>query len=161
MVDCRFEIAVDRRERLAYTFEGIVSDKTSYGAGDRFSVATKRKQLHYGDYSIVGYSNLITVERKTVLDFIQSASTRHDWFDGKMARMNDLQYAAVVVEGTMRRCIQASKKPGLGKTLFRSVLAWNFRYQNVHWYFMDDRRDAEICTFRFLERYWKLYIDGA
>lgn len=158
MTVCRFSIIVSREERPAYEFKNIISDKTSYGKGSPFYIQTTRRVMSCGDYAIEGWDHRCVVERKTVPDFLQSAVGRHEWFDGCLKRMaTTREIAAVIVEGTLATCYKQCRK-NLNKPLFRSVLSWTHRYPNVHWFFMENRRDAELATFRFLEMWYRHHI---
>ena len=140
----------------AYKFLGLYSDKTSDGKGAEYTdIKIVRKVLRCGDYSILGHEHRVTVERKTVVDFIASSLNNHEWFDGKLKNMSEYTYSAVVVEGTLQEALALTQN---SKSLYRAVLVWTFRYPSVHWWFMQNRRDAEICTFRILMQYWRCYV---
>lgn len=47
------------------------------------------------------------------------------------------------------------------KTVFRSVLAWQQRYPNIHWWFCPNREFAEVTTLRILERWVKEQKEAA
>lgn len=154
-----FEILVDRSERPAWTFANIYSDRTSEGKGMPIVVPISRMVLEHGDYTIAYHSDGIVVERKTVADFIASLTSRHKWFSQKVDAMSQaVAHPCIVAEGTMGQMAAACKASDQLKTIQRTIISWKFRYPKVHWFMMDGRRPAEICTFRLLERYWKLFV---
>jgi len=90
------EIVVDTRETLRY-----------YASSPRETLAT-------GDYSLVGYTNRITIERKSVADAFKSTSplknkktgrSERDRFLREFGRMALMDWAAVVIEGTRSEVI--------------------------------------------------------
>ena len=69
-----FIIIIDTREQDEYKFKSIL---------------TVRDKLNTGDYSLRGFENDITIERKSLGDFISSISHGRDRFKSELARMKD------------------------------------------------------------------------
>lgn len=78
-----FVIVIDTRESAPYKF---------IGENCVFS------KLDAGDYSVKGFEKVITFERKTHQDFIQSVTHSRKRFKAEMERMKDYKIKAVVVE---------------------------------------------------------------
>ena len=74
-----------------------------------------------------------------------------------MARLASFHAAAIVVEAEWSEILNApprhSKLPP--RSVFRTVIAWQQRYQTVHWWFVPGREIGEVTTFRILERFLK------
>ena len=148
-----FTIVAARGE--LYTFRRIYSDLTSAGKGAELRIPVVKKILTIGDYTISGYEELVAVERKERTDFVSSLLSRREDTEAKIAIMNNLLNAAIVIESEFSVILEKARH-NTRKGIFRTYLAWSIRYPNVHWYFMRDFRDGEIFTFRFLERFWKI-----
>lgn len=137
---CDFRIIVDTREQAPWRFTGI--------DGLVVPLQTSRS-LATGDYSIDGLEHLVTVERKSVGDFLGSITAERTRFEREMERAKLLDYAAVVVEGGWRDFDERKLATAQG-----TAIAWSMDY-GVHFFFADSRRHAEVIAFRILQRFWK------
>lgn len=148
-------IAVDTREQDGFTFTWFDRDLTD--GGGPMVVTTARTTLKSGDYSIVGFEDRIAIERKSRQDLFGTIGQGRDRFERELARLNDMRFAAVVVEDTLGHLISSPPVHSHldPKTVFRSVIAWQQRYTRVHWMFCDSRDWAEAYTLRALERFWR------
>lgn len=146
---CPFTVAVDTREQAPFRFLNI----------DPFSVVPLRTDLALatGDYSIVGFESRLTVERKSISDFLGSITAGRDRFEREFERMAEMEFSAVVVEGELSDVLKHST--GTTRVATDSILgtvdAWSIRY-GVHWRFcVGGRRGAEICTLKLLHQWWR------
>lgn len=76
--------------------------------------------------------------------------------------MAEMRRACVVIESSWYDVMHwpPSNSKLNPKTVWRTSIAWFCRY-GVPWYAMEDRRLAELFTFRFLEKSWKEFgADG-
>jgi hypothetical protein len=116
-----------------------------------------RRGLRTGDYSLRGYEARVAVERKSLQDVYHTLGQRRACFERELARLNEMEFAAVVVEASWEAILR--EPPGRSrlrpKVVYRSVLAWGQRYPRVHWYTMGNRRLAEVTTLRILERFYR------
>lgn len=153
-----FLTLVDSREQHPFSFTGLHADADQSGLP--LVVPVEWRTLPTGDYSIDGYTVAVAIERKSREDLYHTIISERERFIRELERLNAMRFAAVVVEESLGACIRnppdyGRMPPGhKAKTLFRSVLAFQQRYRNVHWFFCDDRRLAEVTTFRMLERFW-------
>lgn len=161
-------VLIDTAETQPFTFHGLRCDADQQHRP--LIVKTEWRALgrhpdSLGDYSLDGYVGRCHVERKSVKDFQGTLMEfgqdgRRERFESELSNLEKLEAAAVVVEGTLLRAItvqhEYGKKPSqeAAKLLMRSVLAYQQDY-DVPWLFCDDRRMAEVATFRFLERFWR------
>jgi len=140
-----FTIIIDTRERSPYTFETIDPMPNTMVSG-----------LKTGDYSVDGFQDRITVERKSLTDLYGSIGTGRDRFEREMARMYSMDFAAVVVEADWTTIIK--NPPSRSKlkpvSVFATILAWMQRY-NVHWLTCPNREFAERATHRILDRWYR------
>lgn len=99
-VDSLFTVAIDTREQTPFEFAGIVADSKQRNLP--VVVATERRTLDAGDYSIVGMEDGVTIERKSVADLFGTIGQSRERFVRELERIQDGPYASahVVVEGT-------------------------------------------------------------
>lgn len=91
-------IIIDNDEKRALQFP-FLNDGSVF-------VRTEVRSLHTGDYSIEGYENLITVERKSINDLVNTVI--HDWarFAKECRRMATMDAAVIGVEGNLQDVLQ-------------------------------------------------------
>jgi DNA excision repair protein ERCC-4 len=157
-----FTVLIDGREKAPYRFTGIDSDARD--GRRKIIVPTKWAHLKSGDYTVDGLQDIIAVERKSLKDLYGTLGQDRARFQAEHERMAKMQRAVVVIEASWFEIINMppsfdyagemlqSKLPP--KTVFRTALSWHVRY-GVPWIVAEDRRFAEIYTFRFLEKCWK------
>lgn len=138
-------ILVDSREQLPYSFNGLVPPSAIKIAG-----------LNAGDYSIDGYQDQISIERKSLIDAFGTFGAGRKRFERELEKLAKMKYAAVIIESdwdtiVLRPPARSQLPP---KTMVSSVAAWSQRYQ-VHFWTCPNRAFAEKYTFRLLERFWK------
>jgi DNA excision repair protein ERCC-4 len=154
-------VVVDTREQHPYTFARIPAD--AYQGEGLLSIRTEVRTLKSGDYSLAGYEHRVAVERKSKADLFGTVGQGRERFERELARLNGMQFAAVVVEAEWSD-IRHNPPPHTQvtpKTIFRSVIAWEQRFLRVHWHFEECRESAEAATFRVLERFWKERMEEA
>lgn len=154
-IKCPFEIVVDAREKMPYTFQSIKSDAKD---GRRLiDVTTQWQTLESGDYSIKGYEQRVSIERKSLEDAFSTFGKGRARFEKELRRLCAFQVSAVVIESDWTTILndppEWCKLPR--KTVFRSILSWQQRYPTIHWWTMPSRRLAEVLTYRILSRYWR------
>lgn len=154
VVSAPFVVVVDGREKKPYTFDGLKAD-AGLGGGD-FFVRWEWTHLPSGDYSIQGYEDRVSIERKTLGDLYTTLGQYRKRFQREMERLSTFDFAAVVIESSWDEILlhppeESDLRP---KTVFRTAIAWTQRY-GVPWMAFDNRRLAEVATFRMLERWWR------
>lgn len=144
---CPFEVIVDTREQAPFHFLSI----------DPWSIIPLwHTGLETGDYSITGFQNRITIERKSISDFLGSITAGRERFEREFERMSKMEFAAVVVEGEYAEVLEYASESTkvLPKSIVGTVDAWRIRY-GVHFIFCMSRRHAERQTFGLLYQFWK------
>ena len=158
-----FTILIDADEKQPFSFQGMRAD-----ANQKYRpliVRTKRKHLGdtKGDYSIEGLEDWAHVERKSMSDCQSTVlgwGGGRDRFERTLEYLAELPCGAVVIEATIGQTIEQMPAHGSKtveqnrKSFYRTVLAWEIDYR-VPFLFCDDRRLAEVTTFRILERQWR------
>ena len=74
----------------------------------KFSVPTVKKGLASGDYSVVGYEDDITVERKSLPDLVRCCGRDRSRFMDQCKRLVEIKCRLLIVEGSWAD-IQAGK----------------------------------------------------
>ena len=101
-----FTVIVDTAEQMPYSFHAI-PPRAEHKA-QRLVVPTKREHLATGDYSIEGFENRVAVERKSLNDLYGTLAAGRGRFGREFERLQDMEFAAVVVEADWRNVC----KPG-------------------------------------------------
>lgn len=140
------KIIVDTREQLGLDFSKMKG------------IESVRTKLDAGDYSLAGYENQISFERKSVQDLVGTLIGGHERFLREMERWNDYEEKYILVEHTPTILYTYCLKHGWEKkfdTIIQSLLAYAHHYQ-VHVRFCKDRKDMANYIARkgkeFLER---------
>lgn len=166
---CPFTIVIDTREQLPFTFQGFRRDAKNHRRPLIVPVVYESLGDHHGDYSIKGFEERVSIERKSMNDAhgtFLGWGERRARFEEELEYLAGLECAAVVIEctrGQMISCVQSRGAKSVqenAKSIFRTVMAWEQDYR-VPFAFCDDRRTAEVYTFRLLERYFKKQIEAA
>ena len=164
-----FTILVDSAEQQPFHFTNIKSSKKynslpyliEFGNGMEWR-PLGRHPNGLGDYSILGLHGVVNAERKSLKDLqgtLLGWGGRRERFEQELENLSSIKYGAIVVEATFGDVIKLAPETTHktarenGKTLFGTILSFQSKY-TVPWYFCDNRRFAEVTTFRFLERGW-------
>ena len=132
------KVVIDTREQLPYEFEDSIT-----------------RTLQTGDYSIFGYEDQVTVERKTKAEAYGTIGRGRARFVKELERLSEIDYSAIIVEASLSNFVEPPQFSRLNpKSAINSLLAWSIRY-GVHIYFADNRMMGNLLTVRILERYWK------
>jgi len=130
------KIVIDTREKEPYSFplDGIT---------------TTRRKLETGDYSLDGFEDRVTVERKSMDDFVSTVIHARSRFHKELKRLQLFETACVVVEGSLddvlRRRYHGNAHPN---SVFGSAISIIIDF-GIPVYFCSNRQVA--C--RFVEGY--------
>jgi len=159
MIIAPFTVAVDTREQLPFSFQGIRIDRK------KAFVLTQKRTLPTGDYSIVGFENRICVERKSLEDLFQTLGNGRERFVRELERMQDMEYSAVVVEASLAQVKDPSKENPLWHSqmnpdsVLGTIIAFAGQFHKTRWKFAGNRKDAEKVTFKLLLHYYHAIKD--
>lgn len=144
---CPFKVVIDTREQAPFHF--LNCDPWSI-------VPTVEQALPTGDYSIAGHESSVTIERKSISDFLGSISADRDRFEREFERMAEMKFAAVAIEGQLSDVLVHARENTrlLGRSITGTVNSWSVRY-GVHFVFCLSRRHAELTTLALLNAFWK------
>ena len=143
-------IKIDTREQLPYTFAAIDPRPKTITA-----------TLKTGDYSLVGFEDRVTGDRKTAADLFGSMGRDRKRVEREFQRMAHFEYAFLMVEDDW---INILKEPPIysrmnPRAVWRTCLAWSVKY-GVHIFWGHRREHAEKITFLLLENFWKYHGRG-
>lgn len=153
--DLPFVVIVDTAEKMPWTFTGFEADKDQ--GGGRIIVPRRREHLETGDYSIQGFEETLTVERKSFSDLIGTLAGGRARFEREHERMRAMGpgNAVVMVEGSWSDVFSSDWDSGLlPKTVHRTALSWFNKY-GVPWFFFGTRRLAEESCLRYLQLWYR------
>lgn len=136
-----FTVVCDTREQKPFLFPGI---------------ATVRATLKTGDYSLRGFEDRITVERKNYQDAWNSMSDGRARFERCVKRMAAMERAAIVIECSLTQLtIQPSYiKRVVPASVVGGLVSWSAQF-SIPVFFCDSREFAERITLRYLAAFWK------
>lgn len=165
---CPFTVVIDTREQMPFTFRGFRRDAKHDRRPLTVPVAYESLGDHHGDYSIKGYEDRVSIERKSMADAhgtFLGWGERRQRFEEELEYLAGLECAAVVIECTRGQLLNVQPRGSKSvtenaKILMRQVMAWEQDFR-VPFAFWDDRRMAEIYTFRLLERFHRKQIEAA
>lgn len=157
LVVAPFRIVVDTREQLPYQFANVRG-----GKGETVVVPTITKTLHSGDYSLEGFEDAFSVERKSLEDLVGSVTHGRDRFEREIQRLNELPgFACVVIEASWHEILHPEESDPTWSNRTRpasvvgTILAWSIRYPRVHWWPVGTRPECERRVFEVCEMFWK------
>jgi len=137
-------VVVDTREQEPYGF-------------DSESIASIRKALPAGDYSIEGFETRVAVERKSMADFVSTVIRGRKRFHKELEKLRDYDAACVVVEANYRdilgACYQSDAHPNALIGTISSIII-DF---GVPVYFCSDRQAACRFVEGFLMRFHRRF----
>lgn len=162
-VMCPFEISRCQNEGAPYPFQEIRQRKSE--GGRRLIVRVIEKPMYLigrkewgcglGDYSINGWEERVSIERKSVADLFATLGSRRDEFEKEIDRLNkQCEWSAVMVEGTLAHVAAWKGHGPEPQSVIGTIVAWQQRYRGVHWMMPPTRDMAERLVFRSLERFW-------
>jgi hypothetical protein len=177
LVRCPFTILIDKAEKAPFSFDGLRARSFIDKEMREYQPRTERRYLGIGmgDYTIEGYEGRISIERKSMTDWQGTLlGWRHeesagDWtididrrarFKRELGILSAMDCKAVVIEASFGECL--TEAPAWGKRtslenakyLHSTYISWQQEFPGVPWIFCDDRRMAEITTFRIIEQFW-------
>jgi DNA excision repair protein ERCC-4 len=133
-------IIIDTREQLPYEFKGFT---------------TKVSGLKTGDYSLEGLEDKITIERKSLADFVSSVVVQHDRFCRECDRMVTHSTKAIIVEGTMEEILRQQYKSQVHHSSVIGATAKILIDYGIPVIFCGGRIAGEYFTLRLLTKFWK------
>lgn len=129
-------VIIDTREKEPFAFSDAVGTVTG--------------TLAVGDYSLRGFEEEITIERKSLPDLLASVTHGRERFEKELRRMRAFRFAAIVVECSWADVIQRRYRADVHpNAVIGSLQAFALRY-GVQIVMGEDRATAARLTERLL-----------
>lgn len=133
-------ILIDTREQQPYEFKGY---------------KTEIQGLAYGDYSLEGYTDYITIERKSKADAYGCVGGSRGRFTRCLDRLARIRAPAIVIECSLAEFSQPPPRTRISaKQAVGSFISWSCQYR-IPVFWCENRAYAERVTLRFLLSYLK------
>ena len=135
----KLRVLVDTREQLPLEFNPE-------------RVVAVRATLATGDYSLEGYQDAVSIERKSVPDLVQCLTWERERFWRELERLRAMPFAAVLVEGDWRDLVAHKfQSQASTQSIVASVMAIQTRFCPVM--FASDHRHAALYVEQLLSRW--------
>jgi ERCC4-type nuclease len=135
------KILVDTREQLPFTFS-------------RFQAEIERAALPCGDYSLPGFEDRVSIERKELNDLIACLMNgNQDRFERELSRGRYYELFYVVVESSLEDVSMGRYRSEMKvHSALQSIFAFSVRYR-APFIWAGNRAGAEYVTFSILSKY--------
>ena len=148
--DNRLPIVIDTREQLPFFLHPHWDEK----------ITKTVKGLTSGDYSLIGFENMVAIERKSLTDLYSSLTNDRERFEREFERLRSYEFSAVVVEASHYHILHPAEydrywrskaSPG---SVWQSIVSWSIRYP-TKWYLTSGRQYAEAVCYDLLRHFWR------
>lgn len=121
MVLPQYTVIRDTREKESF---GWTFKKSKENKKPPLCNGTIEQQLETGDYSLVDYTDLLSVERKYGIGEIWGNYGSRDLFEEEMSRMKKLKYKYLLIETALSRDHFDLSPPQYGKVPGKALMSW-------------------------------------
>ncbi len=137
------KIVVDSREQRPFSFDNEIYKGTTCELGT----------LQSGDYSLVGLTDKVAVERKSLADLVMCLGRERPRFERELQRARGLDAFLVVIESTFEDLAQGRYRSLLKPhSAAQSIFAFASRY-GICFHFAGSRPAAAYSCWSFLRQY--------
>jgi len=135
-------VIIDTREQLPYNF----------------ALESTRAALKTGDYSLAGLESVVSIERKSLDDFIGCITAGRDRFEKELCRADSLERFWVVIEASLTSIESGLYRSKVNpESVLGTLAAWSNRHK-VCFMFADNRKSGQKLTERLLKHAWNEYL---
>ena len=145
-MELKYKVIIDNKEQNPIEFKSSIT-----------------KHLKTGDYSIehnnIDYSNKFSIERKSLSDAVSTVSQGHARFKKELTRAQDLEYFAIIIEGSYRDLLHKnysgshySKMPG--HVIAKIYFTLHVKY-GINIFFAQNRTEAKMIMQELMRAYLK------
>ncbi len=136
-------VLIDTREKLPFQF------------GD--DVDTVKTKLEVGDYSLKGLEHLVSIERKSLDDFINSTIHNKRRFKHNLIDLSRMEHKAIVVEASLRDVfMHRYKSKTHNQAVFGIVAAISGKWK-IPVFFWENHAYAQMMVEKYLKSVWDYY----
>jgi DNA excision repair protein ERCC-4 len=120
-----------------------------------------RAGLKTGDYSILGYENFVSIERKSLPDLFGTLGSGHLRFKKELERALKLKYFAIVIEGTLTDVLNKAYSGSnysqmKGETIAKILATLSVKY-GIHIYYTNGRKESKAIIRLLFDSFIKTY----
>jgi DNA excision repair protein ERCC-4 len=135
------KILIDTREQMPFSFKG-------------YEVDPEPAALPVGDYSLPGFQDRVSIERKSLDDLVGCLMGKNrERFERELARGRHYDLFAVVVEAPLSDLSQGRYRSEMkAHAALQSIIAFQVRYR-VSFVWAGNRAGAEYITHGLLAKY--------
>lgn len=135
----------------------VIVDTREGDSGYSFSqypdIQVIRGALPTGDYSLVGFEDRISLERKTASDLIGCLSQDRTRFEKELARARNFEMFAVILETSFQNLTGGYYRSGMkSQAVIQSIAAFSIRYR-VPFLFCGNRAGGELMVYSLLSKF--------
>ncbi len=136
-----FTVVVDSREKTPYRLAGIPQVV---------------KKLEFADYSVKGFENKVSIERKNLEDFYGSIGKDRARFKRMLGRMQQAEFKGLVIEAYEDEILspELSYSSIHSNSVYSTIIALEVKY-NLHVYY-GNRRDCENKLINWLVYFYRM-----
>ncbi len=134
-------LVIDTREQAPYKPGGVPS------------ITNK---LDYGDYSIKGFENQVSIERKSLEDFYRSIGKDRKRFKHMLERMQEAEFKGLLIEAYEDEVLEPelSYSSIHSNSVYSTITSLEVKY-NLHVY-MGSRKDCENKLINWLVYFYRM-----
>jgi len=144
-----FVVVIDTREQSPLFAESLPK-----------GLVIVRDSLEVGDYSVRGFENQITIERKTISDLLGCLTHDRERFKRELEKLRAYKWKAVCLEGTEDELLQFNDFSLIHPNSTRqSVVSINIRY-GIQFYFSSKRSNIERWVLDHLIKFYLVKREG-
>ncbi len=135
-------IVIDTREQLPYSF----------------SIESTRATLKTGDYSLAGLESVVSIERKSLDDFIGCITASRERFESELSRADSLEKFWVVIEANLTSIENGLYRSKVNpESVLGTLAAWSNRHK-VGFIFAGNRFSGQKMVERLLKHAWNEHL---
>jgi len=136
-------VLIDTREKLPFQF------------GD--DIVTVKTKLEVGDYSLKGLEHLVSIERKSLDDFINSTIHNKRRFTQNLMDLTRMEHKAIVVEASLKDVfMHRYKSKTHNQAVFGIVAAISGKWK-IPVFFWENHAYAQMMVEKYLKTIWDTY----
>ena len=116
--------------------------------------------LNSGDYSIQGFENVITIERKSIPDLLGTLGKGRIRFEKELNRMNEYKWKGLLIEGLENDVYQPNDFSSMHpNSIYHSLAAIETKW-GVNIYYAKDKKHARWWVLSRLVKLYKYLRQG-
>ena len=137
------KIVIDSREQSPYGFQDVKYKDTTVESGT----------LTTGDYSLVGFTDAVGIERKSLDDMAGTLTTGRERFERELERSRGMDFFAIVIEADLSHVARHCYRSKMAPTAFiQSLFSYQVRF-GCHVVWAGCRERGEYATHSLLQKY--------